>query len=66
MNSVKSLMEAWQAACALERQAWEKVRVQLPGTEDFDPGAWQEWQDAIARSDTARNRMMAALRKPQK
>jgi uncharacterized protein YodC (DUF2158 family) len=46
--------EAFAAACALERAAWELVKDRLPGTPGFEEGPWLEWRAAVRLSDNAR------------
>ena len=56
----KVLYEAYAAAAAAERDAWEQVRNHLPGSAGFDAQKWQAWRDAVACAEEARRAFIAA------
>lgn len=41
----------YSAALKRERLAWREVEQRLPGTANYDEGAWQRWCEAVRAVD---------------
>ena len=48
------LAQEFRAAVEAEKAAWANLRGHLPGSPEFDPALWAEWQRAVQLADVAR------------
>jgi hypothetical protein len=54
--------EEWMEALRAEREAYKRISGTFPGSPNYDPLAWKQWQDAVARADLATRRYLSILR----
>jgi hypothetical protein len=61
-QSVRSSpFEAYAAAVAAERAAWDAVKARMPRTKEFDPQLWTAFREASRQADDARRELMAVI-----